>query len=217
MTPPKGKKRVDEDVEERSMSDEGVGNLFSGGGGSGGGGSSSALAGWATPAPAQAQPVAPVTPMPTPVAAAPTVIPQPAREVVQEPEPEPLDDADTAKPVGFYVSQNVAARFRKYRKANDVTHTQIVLMAVEAAAEKGLAQVVEDARRTPKFQSKLFAVTVKPDDTDLRGLGPVQLQYKPTRTQRGIIDGLVRESGLPDHTKFLAIVLDQYLPGRRDV
>ncbi|MEU0677021.1 hypothetical protein ABZ330_29800 [Streptomyces sp. NPDC006172] len=212
MTPPKGKKQTDEDVEGQSMSDEGVGNLFSGGGSA----TPSALAGWAAPAPAQGRPVAPVTPMPTP-AAAPAVIPQPSREAVQEPEPEPLDDADTAKPVGFYVSQNVAARFRKYRKQNDVTHTQIVLMAVEAAAEEGIAQVVEKARRTPKFQSKLFAVTVKPDDTDLRGLGPVQLQYKPTRTQRSIIDGLVKESGLPDHTKFLAIVLDQYLPGRRDV
>ncbi|WP_353947335.1 hypothetical protein ABII15_38470 (plasmid) [Streptomyces sp. HUAS MG91] len=211
MTPPKGKKRMDEETEEQSMSDEGVGNLFSGGSG---GGSTSALAGWATPAPAQAQPVAPVTPMPAPAAAAPTVIPQPAREPVQE--PEPLNDADTAKPVGFYVSQNVAARFRKHRKQTDITHTQIVLMAVEAAAEKGIAQVVEDARRAPKFQSKLFAVTVKPDDTDLRGLGPVQLQYKPTRAQRAIIDNLVRESGLPDHTKFLAVVLDQYLPGRRD-
>ncbi len=210
MTPPKGKKRVDSD-EEQSMSDEGVGNLFSGGGGSAA--SSSALAGWATPAPAQSRPAAP---MPAP-AAAPTVIPQPAREVVREPEPEPeLNDADTAKPVGFYVSQNVAARFRKYRKHNDITHTQIVLVAVEAAAERGLAQVVEDARRAPKFQSKLFAVTIKPDDSDLRGLGPVQLQYKPTKAQRAIIDRLVRESGLPDHTKFLAVVLDQFLPGRRD-
>ncbi|RAJ69361.1 hypothetical protein K377_08108, partial [Streptomyces sp. PsTaAH-137] len=45
MTPPKGKKRMDEETEEQSMSDEGVGNLFSGG--SGGGGSTSALAGWA--------------------------------------------------------------------------------------------------------------------------------------------------------------------------
>ncbi|MFD7064610.1 hypothetical protein [Streptomyces sp. NPDC059906] len=213
MTPPKGKKRVDSD-EEQSMSDEGVGNLFSGGGGSAA--SSSALAGWAAPAPAQSRPAAPVTPMPAP-AAAPTVIPQPAREVVREPDPEPeLNDADTAKPVGFYVSQNVAARFRKYRKQNDITHTQIVLVAVEAAAERGLAQVVEDARRAPKFQSKLFAVTVKPDDSDLRGLGPVQLQYKPTKAQRAIIDRLVRESGLPDHTKFLAVVLDQFLPGRRD-
>ncbi|MFD8428494.1 hypothetical protein ACFV1R_12940 [Streptomyces coelicoflavus] len=215
MTPPKGKKRVDED-DEQSMSDEGVGNLFSGGGGGGSAASSSALAGWATPAPTQSQPVAPVTPMPTPLAA-PPVIPQPAREAVQEPDPEPeLNDADTAKPVGFYVSQNVAARFRKYRKQHDITHTQIVLVAVEAAAERGLAQVVEDARRAPKFQSKLFAVTVKPDDSDLRGLGPVQLQYKPTKAQRAIIDRLVRESGLPDHTKFLAVVLDQFLPGRRD-
>ncbi|MGW4102549.1 hypothetical protein [Streptomyces sp. NPDC004976] len=206
MTPPKGKKNVDDDA-DRSMSDEGVGNLFSGGGGS----SSSALAGWATPAPAQTQPIAaPVTPMPAP-------IPQPARHVrEEEPEPDPLSDADTAKPVGFYVSQNVASRFRKYRKQHDITHTHIVLLAVEAAAEKGLAQVVEEARRAPKFQSKLFAVTVKPDDSDLRGLGPVQLQYKPTRAQRSIISRLVRESGLPDHTKFLAVALDQFLPGRRD-
>ncbi|MGQ4421328.1 hypothetical protein ACN6LL_003766 [Streptomyces violaceoruber] len=216
MTPPKGKKRVDAD-DEQSMSDEGVGNLFNGGESGGGAASASALAGWATPAPAQGLTAAPMTPMPAP-AAAPTVIPQPAREVLREPDPAPeLNDADTAKPVGFYVSQNVASRFRKYRKQNDVTHTQIVLIAVEAAAERGLAQVVEDARRAPKFQSKLFAVTVKPDDSDLRGLGPVQLQYKPTKAQRAIIDGLVRESGLPDHTKFLAVVLDQFLPGRRDV
>ncbi|MEV1025777.1 hypothetical protein [Streptomyces sp. NPDC050264] len=204
MTPPKGKKREDE---EQGMSDEGVGNLFSGGGAPSG-----ALAGWATtPAPTPA-----VAPAPAPVAAPATVIPQPARQSTPEPEPEPLHDADTAKPVGFYVSQNVAARFRKYRKQNDITHTQIVLLAVEAAAEKGIAQAVQDARRAPKFQSKLFAVTVRPDDSDLRGLGPVQLQYKPTRAQKGIIDQLVAESGLPDHTKFLAVVLDQYLPGRRD-
>ncbi|MFF6995766.1 hypothetical protein ACFY93_12510 [Streptomyces sp. NPDC008313] len=209
MTPPKGKKQVDEDTEQ-SMSDEGVGSLFSGGGGA----QSNALAGWATSAPAQAQPVAPVVPTPS---AVPAVIAQPARPAVAEPEPEPLNDADTAKPVGFYVSQNVAARFRKYRKQHDITHTRIVLLAVEAAADKGLAQVVEDARRPAKFQSKLFAVTVKPDDTDLRGLGPVQLQYKPTRAQRSIINRLVTESGLPDHTKFLAVALDQFLPGRRDV
>ncbi|WP_411093570.1 hypothetical protein [Streptomyces sp. 049-1] len=215
MTPPKGKKPVDSD-EEQSMSDEGVGNLFSGGGNGAAAASSSALAGWATPAPAQSQAIAPVTPMPGP-SAAPSMIPQPARETVQEPDPEPeLNDADTAKPVGFYVSQNVAARFRKYRKQHDITHTQIVLVAVEAAAERGLTMVVEDARRVPKFQSKLFAPTVKPDDSDLRGLGPVQLQYKPTKAQRAIIDRLVRESGLPDHTKFLAVVLDQFLPGRRD-
>ncbi|MFI0241815.1 hypothetical protein [Streptomyces sp. NPDC016845] len=209
MTPPKGKKRTDED-DEQSMSDQGVGNLFSGGGAP-----SSALAGWATPAPAAA-PAPVAAPVPQAVAAPTTVIPQPARQSAPEPAPEPLSDADTAKPVGFYVSQNVAARFRKYRKQNDITHTQIVLLAVEAAAEKGIAQVVQDARREPKFQSKLFAVTVKPDDSDLRGLGPVQLQYKPTRAQKGIIDQLVAESGLPDHTKFLAAVLDQYLPGRRD-
>ncbi|MEV4048549.1 hypothetical protein [Streptomyces sp. NPDC049744] len=206
MTPPKSKKHAEDDTEQ-NMSDEGVGNLFSGGSGAP---PSSALAGWATPAPAQPQPVAPVAPMPTP-------IPQTAREIHEEPQPEPLTDADTAKPAGFYVSQNVASRFRKYRKQHDITHTQIVLLAVEAAVEKGLAQVVEDARRAPRFQSKLFAVTVKPDDSDLRGLGPVQLQYKPTRAQLSIISRLVRESGLPDHTKFLAVALDQFLPGRRDV
>lgn len=206
MTPPKGKKRVDD--EEQNMSDEGVGNLFSGGGAPAG-----ALAGWAS-APAVQPTVAPVQPTPVVEPTRPTsVIPQPSREVVEE--PAAVDDADTAKPVGFYVSTNVANRFRKHRKQTDLTHTQIVLLAVEAAVEKGVAQVVEDARRAPKFQSKLFAV--KPDDTDLRGLGPVQLQYKPTKAQRGIINGLVGESGLPDHTKFLAIVLDQYLPGRRDV
>jgi hypothetical protein len=214
MTPPKNKARKDSD-DEQSMSDEGVGNLFSGGGAG-----SSAMAGWATSAPAApiaptpAATPAPLQPSPAPVAARPmAVIPPPAREAVEE-APEPVDDADTAKPVGFYVSTNVAGRFRKYRKQYDITHTQIVFQAVEAAAEKGLEQVVADARRAPKFQSKLFAV--KPDDNDLRGLGPVQLQYKPTKAQYGIIDGLVTESGLPDHTKFLAVVLDQFLPGRRD-
>ncbi|MFI7343978.1 hypothetical protein ACIBUY_39280 [Streptomyces sp. NPDC050085] len=205
MTPPKNKQtRADEDTEP-SMSDEGVGNLFSGGAAP-----SNALAGWATPqasTPAPAAPVAPVTARPV------AVVPAPAREAVEEQAPA-VDDADTAKPVGFYVSTNVATRFRRLRKQSDLTHTQIVFLAVEAAVEKGLAQVVEDARRAPKFQSKLFAVA--PDNTDLKGLGPVQLQYKPTRAQRGVIDGLVTESGLPDHTKFLAIVLDQYLPGRRD-
>ncbi|MCX3063662.1 hypothetical protein [Streptomyces beihaiensis] len=209
MTPPKNKKtRADED-DEQSMSDEGVGNLFSGGAAA----PSNALAGWATPqttTPAPAAPAAPAAPVaPRPVA----VVPAPAREAVEE-QPLAVEDADTAKPVGFYVSANVANRFRKLRKQSDLTHTQIVFLAVEAAVEKGIAQVVEDARRAPKFQSKLFAVA--PDNTDLRGLGPVQLQYKPTRAQRAVIDRLVTEAGLPDHTKFLAIVLDQYLPGRRD-
>jgi hypothetical protein len=212
MTPPKGKKRVEDD--DQNMSDEGVGNLFSG---DGGGAPSSALAGWATPA-AQTSAAAPAPPFPAPVTPLPTSVAQPthtARDDDHEPELA-LSDADTAKPVGFYVSPNVASRFRKYRKQHDITHTQIVLLAVEAAADKGLAQVVEEARRAPKFQSKLFAVTVKPDDSDLKGLGPVQLQYKPTRAQHAIISRLVRESGLPDHTKFIAIALDQFLPGRRD-
>ncbi|MER5853812.1 hypothetical protein ABT126_44875 [Streptomyces sp. NPDC002012] len=206
MTPPKNKKaNVDKD-DEQTMSDEGVGNLFSGGAAS-----SNALAGWATPQ-TSAPAAAPVQPHPAPVAPV-AVVPSPTRELVEEPPPA-VNDADTAKPAGFYVSTNVANRFRKLGKQSDLTHTQIVFLAVEAAVEKGLAQVVEDARRAPKFQSKLFAVA--PDNTDLRGLGPVQLQYKPTRAQRAVIDGLVAESGLPDHTKFLAIVLDQYLPGRRD-
>lgn len=204
MTPPKNKRTEAQD-DEQSMSDEGVGNLFSGGGAPSG-----ALAGWATP---QSPAPAATSPQPVPAAARPVVVPQPSRELAEEPVPA-VADADTAKPVGFYVSANVAARFRKLRKSSDLTHTQIVFLAVEAAVEKGLAQVVEDARRAPKFQSKLFAVA--PDNTDLRGLGPVQLQYKPTRAQRGVIDGLVSEAGLPDHTKFLAVVLDQYLPGRRD-
>ncbi|MFJ9041453.1 hypothetical protein ACIRF8_33425 [Streptomyces sp. NPDC102406] len=203
MTPPKSKNTRADENDEQNMSDEGVGNLFSGGAAP-----STALAGWATPpSPAPAAPVQPVAPRPV------AVVPAPAREAVEEPAPA-HDDSATAKPVGFYVSSNVANRFRKLGKQSDLTHTQIVFLAVEAAVEKGLAQVVEDARRAPKFQSKLFAVA--PDNSDLRGLGPVQLQYKPTRAQRAVIDGLVSEAGLPDHTKFLAIVLDQYLPGRRD-
>ena len=205
MTPPKNK-RTEAGDDEQSMSDEGVGNLFSGGGAP-----SSALAGWATP---QSPGPAAAPAQPVPAATRPVVVPQPTRELVEEPVPS-VADADTAKPVGFYVSTNVATRFRKLRKTSDLTHTQIVFLAVEAAVEKGLTQVVEEARRAPKFQSKLFAVA--PDNTDLRGLGPVQLQYKPTRAQRGVIDGLVTEAGLPDHTKFLAVVLDQYLPGRRDI
>ncbi|MFJ4903514.1 hypothetical protein [Streptomyces sp. NPDC088727] len=205
MTPPKNKKTSDQD-DEQSMSDEGVGNLFTGGVAPSG-----ALAGWA----AQPGPSAPAVPaaQPGPAVPRPPVVPRPTQELVEEPTP-PVSDADTAKPVGFYVSTNVANRFRKLRKQSDLTHTQIVFLAVEAAVEKGLAQVVEEARRAPKFQSKLF--TVATNNTDLRGLGPVQLQYKPTRAQRGVIDGLVTEAGLPDHTKFLAVVLDQYLPGRRD-
>ncbi|WP_328868559.1 hypothetical protein [Streptomyces sp. NBC_00304] len=205
MTPPKNKKTSDQD-DEQSMSDEGVGNLFTGGAAPSG-----ALAGWA----AQPGPSGPAVPaaQPGPAVPRPPVVPRPTQELVEEPTP-PVSDADTAKPVGFYVSTNVANRFRKLRKQSDLTHTQIVFLAVEAAVEKGLAQVVEEARRAPKFQSKLFAVAT--NNTDLRGLGPVQLQYKPTRAQRGVIDGLVTEAGLPDHTKFLAVVLDQYLPGRRD-
>ncbi|MFF3178137.1 hypothetical protein ACFVQ0_36580 [Streptomyces sp. NPDC057900] len=206
MTPPKNKKTSDQD-DEQSMSDEGVGNLFTGGAAA----PSGALAGWAaSPSPA-AQP-APAA-QPGLVVPRPPVVPRPTQELAEEPAP-PVSDADTAKPVGFYVSTNVANRFRKLRKQSDLTHTQIVFLAVEDAVEKGLTQVVEEARRAPKFQSKLFAVAT--NNTDLRGLGPVQLQYKPTRAQRAVIDGLVTEAGLPDHTKFLAVVLDQYLPGRRD-
>ncbi|MEU6070602.1 hypothetical protein ABZ864_40725 [Streptomyces sp. NPDC047082] len=201
MTPPKNRRNNPEDDGE-NMSDEGVGNLFSGGASP-----SSAMAGWAS-----ATPATPITP--EPVATRPvSVIPQPTPAALEE-APEPVVDSDTARPVGFYVSANVASRFRKYRKQHDLTHTQIVFLAVEAAVEKGLAQVVKDARRAPKFQSKLFAVKV--DNSDLIGLGPVQLQYKPTKAQYAIIDGFVAESGLPDHTKFLAVVLDQFLPGRRE-
>jgi hypothetical protein len=201
MTGPKGKKKDD----DQGMSDEGVGGLFSGASPGG------ALAGWGASVAADLTPEVPVVAAPVEPARPLSVIPQP---VVPQPQDASVDDAETAKPVGFYVSASVASRFRKFRSQQGLTSTQVVLLAVEHANEKGIASVVEAARRPPKIQSKLFPI--KPDDSDLRGLGPVQLQYKPTRAQRSVIDALVAESGLPDHTKFLAVVLNDFLPGRRD-
>ncbi|MER7688254.1 hypothetical protein [Streptomyces sp. NPDC097610] len=208
MTPPKEKEKEKiTDGDEAGMSDVGVGGLFKGP--QQGGGTPGALAGWAQPQAAAAPVQQAYTPAPVP--AQPYAVAQQSAPEEQLPE---LSDAETAKPVGFYVSATVASRLRKFRTQQNFNNTEIVLLAAEAAAEKGIAATVTDARRTPKIQSKLFPVAL--DDSDLRGLGPVQLQYKPTRAQRRIIDQLVAESGLPDHTKFVAIALDQYLPGKRD-
>ncbi|MFE4599429.1 hypothetical protein ACFRKE_01065 [Kitasatospora indigofera] len=211
MTPSKEQQKKTEG-DEAGMSDVGVGGLFKGP--PEGGAPSGALAGWA-----QAAPAAPVAVAPVAVPAAQPAVPAQPFPVVQqfapaaELSPE-LTDAETAKPVGFYTSATVASRHRKYRTQQGFTNTQVVLLAAEAAAERGIAETVAAARRTPRIQSKLFPVA--PDDSDLRGLGPVQLQYKPTRDQLRIINQLVAESGLPDHTKFIAIALDQFLPGKRD-
>ncbi|WP_457469917.1 hypothetical protein [Streptomyces sp. TE4109] len=127
------------------------------------------------------------------------------------------DDADDqelrAGQSGFRVSQDVADRLKEYRQARDLTVTEVVIEALDHIADEiphAMARAKMPARVTPT-RSRFAARGSK---GPLKGTGPVQRWWQPTKDDRAVVKEMAAEAGLRDTPGILiAVALNEFLPG----
>ncbi|MGY3056858.1 hypothetical protein ACVWZD_001103 [Streptomyces sp. TE3672] len=155
--------------------------------------------------------------------AAPAAVVSPASAGAR-PQPQPMtssyrqdDDADDqelrAGQSGFRVSQDVADRLKEYRQARDLTVTEVVIEALDHIADEiphAMARAKMPARVTPT-RSRFAARGSK---GPLKGTGPVQRWWQPTKDDRAVVKEMAAEAGLRDTPGILiAVALNEFLPG----
>ncbi|MFI9772771.1 hypothetical protein ACIHJG_38930 [Streptomyces sp. NPDC052415] len=114
---------------------------------------------------------------------------------------------------GFRVSQDVADRLKEYRQARDLTVTEVVIEALDHIADEiphAMARARMPARVTPT-RSRFAARGSK---GPLKGTGPVQRWWQPTKDDRAVVKEMAAEAGLRDTPGILiAVALNEFLPG----
>lgn len=147
----------------------------------------------------------------TPVASTPPVSAQPVQETggyAASDEP----DARSGQS-GFRVSQEVADRLKDYRQAKDLTVTEVVIEALDHVAEDIpgiMARAKMPARVTPK-RSRFAA---RGSQGPLKGTGPVQRWWQPTKGDKEVVLEMAAEAGVRDTPGVLiAVALNEFLPG----
>lgn len=127
------------------------------------------------------------------------------------------DDADDqelrAGQSGFRVSQDVADRLKEYRQARDLTVTEVVIEALDHIADEipqAMARAKMPARVTPT-RSRFAARGSK---GPLKGTGPVQRWWQPTKDDKAVVREMAAEAGLRGTPGILiAVALNEFLPG----
>ncbi|MGC5263961.1 hypothetical protein ACPXCO_23380 [Streptomyces cyaneofuscatus] len=155
-------------------------------------------------------PAVPVRPLPR-VPNAPVAPPQPPAAPI---EGQGSDDPEARNgQSGFRLSQDVADRLKEYRQANDLTVTEVVIEALDYVAEDVpsiMARAKMPARVTPK-RSRFAARGSK---GPLKGTGPVQRWWQPTKGDKQILMEMAAEASVRDSPGVLiAVALNEFLPG----
>lgn len=175
------------------------------------GGTDDPFSSWGDTAP-QSAPVSPTVRPIRPAPAAPVASPQayaaaPAEEQGGE-DPEARNGQS-----GFRLSQDVADRLKEYRQANDLTVTEVVIEALDYVAEDVpsiMARAKMPARVTPK-RSRFAARGSK---GPLKGTGPVQRWWQPTKGDKQVLGEMAVEANVRDSPGVLiAVALNEFLPG----
>jgi hypothetical protein len=114
---------------------------------------------------------------------------------------------------GFRASQEVADRLKDYRQARDLTVTEVVIEALDHVAEDIpgiMARAKMPARVTPK-RSRFAA---RGSQGPLKGTGPVQRWWQPTKGDKEVLLEMAAEAGVRDTPGVLiAVALNEFLPG----
>lgn len=170
-----------------------------------------------------ASPAAPPAPRP---AAAPVhaPVPQPAAEPTPAPA-EPYQQPARARraPVdnphardgqsGFRVSQDVADRLKDYRQSQDLTVTEVVIEALDHMAED-IPAAMNRARMPARVQPKRSRFAARGAQGPLKGTGPVQRWWQPTKGDRDVLAEMCDEARVTDTPGVLiAVALNEFLPG----
>ncbi|MFH0246010.1 hypothetical protein ACGRHY_27165 [Streptomyces sp. HK10] len=161
----------------------------------------------ATPAPSVA-PAPAARPVPAVVPAAP---PQAMVAPIDE---QGSDDAEARNgQSGFRVSQEVADRLKEYRQANDLTVTEVVIEALDYVAED-VPGVMARAKMPARVIPKRSRFAARGSKGPLKGTGPVQRWWQPTKGDRQVLLEMATEASVRDSPGVLiAVALNEFLPG----
>jgi hypothetical protein len=141
-------------------------------------------------------------------AAAPVAAPEPARTT--KPRQRRQSAGGTAT---VYVSQNVKTRLEDYRIKERMTNRDIILTAIGQLHDQ-LAGIIEAAKESTAPPNPLFP----PDPKAVKyvGGGPVPVQFTPSAAQAEVVDSLSEKLGFTSRSTWIAPVLNEFLPGRKD-
>ncbi|MGW1622936.1 hypothetical protein [Streptomyces sp. NPDC002172] len=114
----------------------------------------------------------------------------------------------------LYVSPGLHRRFEKYVRAKrGRTNTSVVLEAI-AAKRSQTRKILKDSRVTVAAGNDLFPED--PRAVRYLGAGPVQIQIAPTMAQLRVLENLTTEYGFEARATWIAPVLNDFLPGRKE-
>lgn len=114
---------------------------------------------------------------------------------------------------GFRVSQEVADRLKAYRQSQDLTVTEVVIEALDHMADT-IPAAMNRARMPARVQPKRSRFAARGAQGPLKGTGPVQRWWQPTKGDKDILAEMATEAGVPDTPGVLiAVALNEFLPG----
>ncbi|MFD8079513.1 hypothetical protein ACFV3E_43660 [Streptomyces sp. NPDC059718] len=166
----------------------------------------------AAPTPVASPPATPRRPR-----AVPRQVPDPEPEAEPQPQYIPDADAEGALPrngqVGFRLSQEVADLLKAFRQAQDLTVTEVVIMALDHIADE-IPDVMERAKMPARVQPRRSRFAPRGEQGPLKGTGPIQRWWQPTRDDMRVLRQMAAEASVRDKPGVLiAVALNEFLPG----
>lgn len=113
----------------------------------------------------------------------------------------------------LYVTAGLKARFENFKHKGRKTNLEVVLEAISSCHGR-LAEIINDARIQTGVANDLFPGD--PSAVRYLGGGSVQIQFSPTTAQEEVLDRLGKELGIETRSTWIAPVLNEFLPGRRE-
>ncbi|MEV6676374.1 hypothetical protein AB0N09_05815 [Streptomyces erythrochromogenes] len=157
---------------------------------------------------AQSIPPRPETPIPGPAARH----PQPVRAAYAQ-DADVEEQESRGAQSGFRVSQEVSDRLKDYRQANDLTVSEVVIEALDHVAEE-VPEVIARAKMPARVTPTRSRFAARGSKGPLKGTGPVQRWWTPTKDDKSVVKEMAMEAGLRETPGILiAVALNEFLPG----
>lgn len=114
-----------------------------------------------------------------------------------------------------YVSAGVKKRFEKYRHDTKSTNLTVILQAISAKHKaQELEEIIERSRYSTVPTNDLFPSD--PSAVRYLGGGSSQIAFSPTKEQEKVIDDIGQKLGFDTRSTWIAAVLNDFLPGKKD-
>lgn len=114
-----------------------------------------------------------------------------------------------------YVSAGVKKRFEKYRHDTKSTNLTVILQAISAKHKaQELEEIIDRSRYSTVPTNDLFPSD--PSAVRYLGGGSSQIAFSPTKEQEKVIDDIGQKLGFDTRSTWIAAVLNDFLPGKKD-